>query len=229
MKKTYLIVSILIILFLIAGGAYFFRDEINISLPWNADKLSNAEQIFSIKEPDNFDEFRRNRLQEKINQAKQLYTEKPNDTWTWITIGNMYEYAKDYDRAILAYKKGASLNAGEYISRLNLAYIYENQKKDFVSAERYYKEVLSLISTNPDSYINLAKLYNLKMQKKDLAEKIYLDGLIKTNNNPDLLIEVINFYRNNNNLENASKYAKILVKNFPDDARYQTDFADLLK
>lgn len=230
MKKSYKFVVIVVVVLALAGvGIFLFKDKIQNKLSFLGDKLSNAEQIFAVKAPDNFDEFRTSRLQEKIDQARQLYVEKPNDTWTWIVIGNMYEYAKDYDRAILAYKKTISINAGEYISRLNLAYIYENQKKDYSAAEKYYQEVLNLTPTNPESYLNLAKLYDLKIKSKELAEKMYLDGLVKTGNNPDLLVELVNFYQKYNDKENAVKYAKILLQNFPNDERYKDDFADLIK
>lgn len=230
MKKIYKIILVVVaVLALLAGGLFFYKDKLKIGLPIFGDNLDTSEKIFAITAPDNFDDFRKGRLQEKIDQAKLLYAEKPNDTWTWIVIGNMYEYAKDYDRAIIAYKKTVSINDSEYISRLNLAYIYENQKQDYSTAEKYYKEVLELTPTNPENYLNLAKLYDLKIQAKDLAETIYLDGLKKTGNNPDLLVAMINFYQKYNDQENAIKYAKVLLQNFPDDERYKNDFGSLIK
>ena len=89
----------------------------------------------------------------------------------------MYEFAHDYDRAIGAYEKGANLNSAEYISRMNLAYLYENQKKDYVKAEEYYKKVIELNGTNPEQYINLARLYEFKTSQPAEAEKVYLNGL----------------------------------------------------
>lgn len=191
--------------------------------------LDNQEQIFNVKAPADFDLARLEKLEEKITSAKNLYNTKKDETWTWITIGNMYEFAHDYDRAIGAYEKAASMNDAEYISRMNLAYLFENQKKDYAKAEEYYKKVVELNGGNPDQYINLARLYEFKMNKSDEAEKIYTTGLEKTSNNPDLLVATIRFYQRQNNAEKISEYAGLLLKLFPDNEAYKSDFSALVK
>lgn len=191
--------------------------------------LDNPDEVFTITIPDTFDDARKERLGEKINESRQLYTTKKNDTWTWITIGSMYEFVHEYDRALAAYERAASLNPGEYISRTNIAYIYENNKIDYAKAEEYYKKVLEISPNNPDSYVNLARLYEFKMSKPEEAEKIYLAGLAKTNNYSDVLVMTIRFYQNQNNTAKVSEYSKLLLKLYPDNEAYKRDFGDFAK
>lgn len=191
--------------------------------------LENPDQLFNVIAPDDFDANRLERLGEKIAAAKTLYADKPGDTWTWITIGNMYEFVHDYDRAIGAYEKAANLNEAEYISRMNLAYIYQNQKKDYVKAEGYYKKVVELNSANPENYLNLAQLYEFKMNQPDEAEKVYLAGLEKVRGSSDLLVAIISFYQRADNMEKAAEYARQLLKLYPDNELYKKDFGALAK
>lgn len=191
--------------------------------------FDNPDAVFNIQTPADFDSARLEKLEGKIVNAKNLYNTKKDETWTWITIGNMYEFAHDYDRAIGAYEKAVSMNDAEYISRMNLAYLFENQKKDYVKAEEYYKKVVELNGGNPDQYVNLARLYEFKMNKQDEAGKIYATGLEKTGNNPDLLVAVIRFYQRQNNAEKISEYAGLLLKLYSDNEAYKSDFRALVK
>lgn len=225
MKKKIILALAAAILLIVVYLVYWQASKSGKSTEFNWD---NPDWVFNIKIPDNFDAAHLERLGEKIIASKQLYTEKKNETWTWITIGNMYEFARDYDRAIGAYQRVAALNESEYISRMNLAYIYENQKNDYVKAEEYYKKVMELSDTNPGHYINLARLYELKMNKLDEAEKVYTTGLEKTNNNSDLLIAAIYFYQRTNNAEKVAEYSSKLLKLYPDNANYKSDFGSLV-
>jgi tetratricopeptide (TPR) repeat protein len=191
--------------------------------------LDNPDEIFTITIPDNFDDARKERLSEKISQSRVLYDTKKDDTWTWITIGSMYEFVHDYDRALAAYERAASLNPGEFISRTDIAYIYENNKINYPKAEEYYKKVLEISPNNPDSYINLARLYEFKMNKPEEAEKIYLAGLEKTNNYSDLLVMTIRFYQNRANAGKVSEYSKLLLMLYPDNPVYIQDFGAFVK
>ncbi len=225
MNKKFLLV-VFIILILTVVGVYFFRKT---TAGRNKINLDDPNQVFNITAPSDFDEYKKQRLEEKITAAKDLYAAKKDDTWTWIVIGNMYEFARDFDRAILAYEKTASLNQSEYISITNLAYIYENEKNDYAKAEEYYKKVVELNGANPIQHINLARLYEFKMNKLDEAEKVYMNGLEMTNNNPDLLVAAIRFYQRADNAEKISEYVGKLLQLYPDNPTYQQDFASLLK
>lgn len=240
MARKNILYSLLVVVLVIAGTAYWQVNKRDVAIlegikidssktTQKAIDWDNMDQVFSIKAPDDFDAAKLGRLEEKITNAKNLYQIKKSETWTWVTIGNMYEFVRDYDRAIGAYEKVATINNLEYISQMNLAYIYENQKKDYTKAEGYYKKVIELNGTNPEQYINLARLYEFKMNRNDEAEKVYLDGLNKTSNNPDLFVPLIRFYERNKNTEKMNEYAEKLLKLYPDNEAYKNDFGALIK
>ena len=236
LSKKNILIFLVIVLLLVVSGVYYRSKQKGISIaelmnPKIEESVNwdNPDEVFNIKAPDDFDAAHLERLEEKITSAKDLYEKQKNDTWTWIVIGNMYEFAHDYDRAIGAYKKVTALNESEYISRMNLAYIYENQKKDFTLAEQYYKKVLDLTAGNPTSYINLARLYEFKLERVTDAEKVYLDGLTAVGDNPDLIVALIRFYQRQNMNDKAVEQAKKLLALYPDNEAYQNDFGELVK
>lgn len=235
-KKQFIILFFAVLL--IVGGWYWWAEKQGVSMREavrmmvggeRAFNVDDPAELFNVPVPEHFNDTQKERLGDKINLSTTLYDTKKDDTWTWITIGNMYEFAEDYDRAISAYEHAASLNPGEYISRINLGYIYENNKIDYKKAEEYYTEVLEINSANPDSYVNLARLYEFKMNNPEEAEKIYLRGLEKTNNYPDLLVMIIRFYQNQNNTAKVAEYSKLLLELHPDNEVYQRDFGEFVK
>lgn len=223
-RKNILILAVVILLAVFGVVFWKVNKKAVEKFDWD-----NSDMVFNIQTPADFDSARLEKLEGKIVNAKNLYNTKKDETWTWITIGNMYEFAHDYDRAIGAYEKAASMNDAEYISRMNLAYLFENQKNDYVKAEEYYKKVVELNAGNPEQYVNLARLYEFKMDKQNEAEKIYMTGLEKTGNNPDLLVAVIRFYQRQNNAEKISEYADLLLKLYPDNEAYKSDFGTAVK
>lgn len=227
-KKNIYIVVVVVVFLLIGGWWYLWRWPFNLGQNQSWD-INNSEQIFSLKAPDDFDTFKLERLEEKKTLAKDLYDRNKQDTWTWINIGNMYEFARDYDRAIWAYQYVISLNKFEYISRTNLAYIYENIKNDYVIARKYYMEVTELNYTNPDSYFNLANLYEFRMKNIVEAENVYIKGLRNTNNYSDLLVAAIRFYERQNNSVKLAENAKLLLELYPDNEVYKQDFSRYVK
>lgn len=237
MKKKFILVLVAVNLLIIAGLVYWqvgknqgsILGMFKIGQKTTTINWDNPDEVFNIRIPDDFDANKSERLGEKIIAAKDLYATKKDETWTWIVIGNMYQFALDFDRAIGAYEKSTSLNEGEYISRTNLAYIYENEKKDYAKAEEYYKKVVELNGANPFQHINLARLYEFKMNKTEDAEKVYLAGLEITSNNPDLLVAVIRFYQRANKADKVAEYAGQLLKLYPDNELYKNDFGSLVE
>lgn len=227
MKKIF-IISALVIVLAAAGAAgflYFRKDKQTVSEDW----WKNEEAVFTVSAPADFDGFRLGRLEAKKEEARELYRKDINDTWTWLVIGNLYEYAHEYDRAVMAYEHVLSLRENEIMALSNLGALYEYNLKDFVKAETFYKRAVSLSQSTPALYLNLASLYMNKMNLPAEAEKTYLSGLENTGKNPDILVALINFYKRNKQTAEAAKYAEILLERFPDDETYRRDFGDLVK
>ena len=78
MKKTFFV---LLIIILVGVGVYFFvikdrADSDALTVNWD-----NPEEVFNIDIPANFDEFKKERLEEKIAQARELYDERFCRMW----------------------------------------------------------------------------------------------------------------------------------------------------
>jgi len=229
MKKN--IVILIIIAILIGLGGYFLFQNVYKRSMVDSDNIidwDNTEEIFNIDIPSDFDDTKMERLEEKIATAKQALDTDRENTWTWIVVGNMYEFVQDYDRAIAAYEQALSLQEMEVISLSNLAYIYEKYKPDFDKAEYYYKRLLESNPNIPVNYLNFAQFYDFRINDKQKAEQTYLDGLDNTENNPDVLVAIIRFYERENRLDEAKKYANLLLELYPDEPQYEVDFGYLI-
>jgi len=146
MKKTIKIFLFFSLFILVIMSIYFvfIKKENNI--------LNNSESIFSITIPEDFDEYKIERLENKIVEARKAYEENKDDNWTWIMIGDIYKFVKDYDRAILAYEKSLELQPKDIVSTLNLATIYEKYSIDYDKAEKYYNNAIQILPQSPDVY-----------------------------------------------------------------------------
>ena len=218
MKKTIKIFLFFSLFILVIMSIYFvfIKKENNI--------LNNSESIFSITIPEDFDEYKIERLENKIVEARKAYEENKDDNWTWIMIGDIYKFVKDYDRAILAYEKSLELQPKDIVSTLNLATIYEKYSIDYDKAEKYYNNAIQILPQSPDVYKRLAKFYWLKMNRIDDAEIIFLEGLDKTNNHSDSLTEIISFYKKTDQLEKERLYIDKLLELYPDNELFQQEY-----
>lgn len=157
--------------------------------------FDDPKQLFNVATPADFDDYKKERLTEKLKEAKELYEKDKNDNWTWVTLGSVYEYARDYDRAILVYEKAIELNKDAFTAVLCLADIYERQRKDYSQAEKYYKMALEIDPTKPYIYINLAKMYEFRSKQVDKAEGVYLQGLTNLPDDNELTVNLAEFYQ----------------------------------
>lgn len=225
MSKKYILIFLIIIL-VVAGGVYLWGQQRSTGggINWN-----DPATVFNVEAPASFNDYQKDRLAEKITEAKTLYETKKDDTWTWIVIANMYKFVEDYDRAIGAYEKVLSIQPMEVISIGNLAHIYEKYKPDYEKAEYYYQRLLEISSSVPGYHIDYAKFCDNKLGNQDKAEAAYLDGLQKTDNNPDMLVATIRFYQNRNNTEKISEYSKLLLKLYTDNEVYKQEFGEFAK
>ncbi len=227
-KKNKIIIFSAVFLFILAigiiGGYFIFFKKSEPTLDYNNEIL-----VFTVNKQGDFDQDRLNRLEEKRLQALELYRKDKNDNWTWITIGNYYEYGRDYEKAVLAYKRVLELNSGDIMALSNLAHIYEKQFADYETAKSYYEQLIVSVSSVYEYYIDLANLYEYRMKKPTKAAEIYLEGLKNIPNHPNLLIGLIRYYVRQNDLPEAKKYAEILFKEYPNNELYKRDFGKLLE
>lgn len=223
-KRNILILGVLVLLAVIAVWLLIVKKNES-----NDVGLDNPEQLFNVTAPADFNDSKKERLAEKLAEAKTLYEKNKDDNWTWVVFGNMYEFVREYDRAIPAYKKAIELNPNTITAVLSLADIYERQKKDYALAEEYYKRAIEIDNTKPDIYVSLARLYELKLNQPDKSEEVYLQGLKDLENNPDIMVNLILLYQTKNDTAKAAEYAKKLLALYPDNPAFQKDFGSLVK
>ena len=191
--------------------------------------FNNKDQIFMVEVPDNFSQDQRDRLSMKMEEAKKAYDENIGDNWTWVIIGNMYMYAEDYNRSILAFQRASEIEPKDITAILNLANLYEDHINDYQKAEIYYSKAVTLFPDHADLYDRLAKLYWLKIGKPKDAEMIYLQGLDKVDDRATIILDLINFYSKTNQLDQQKIYIKKLLDTYPDNETYKRDFGNLIK
>lgn len=226
-QKIYLITAFIILVILLAGG-WFFGDNIIKKKPVT-DNWNDINYIFNIEIPADFDQYKIERLNEKISEAKKAFVEKPGDNWTWVMIGNMYEFVRDYERALVAYHKSLAIVPNDISATLNIATISEEQFKNYTEAEKYYSQAIAIFPQMPDLYDRLALLYWRKMNRPEDAETTYLQSLDQSGGHLDALLDLINFYEKTNQTEKMLPYVKKLLDAYPDNEAYQRDFGHLIK
>lgn len=228
MLKKRVKIYLLFVLFLLIVGAIFMWWQQSQSKQEVAD-WDNPDYVFDIAIPDDFDEYKIARLQKKIDAARTAYTEKKEDNYTWDIIGNMYEFVRDYERALVAYHKSFDKEPNDVIAILNIATIHEEYIIDYEESEKYYSEVITIFPQMPDGYNRLALLYWRKMDRIEDAETTYIQGIEQTSGHPDMYKKIIIFY---NRLEEQAKlklYVQKYLELYPDDVAMRQDWSYLLE
>jgi tetratricopeptide (TPR) repeat protein len=225
-RKIYLGLLLLVVLIIAAVYVFWLNKKGSFLVGANWD---NPDYVFKVNIPADFDDYKKGRLQEKIEEARKAYDEAKDKNYTWDIIGNMYLYAKDYDRALLAFQKALATEPGDITAVLNLGTIYEDYKPDYQEAEKYYTQAITIFPNLPDLYSRLGKLYWLKMNKLEDAETIYLQGLEKTSQQADSFLNLLDFYAKTGQVAKQKVYAAKFLELYPDNAVYQKAFGDLVK
>ena len=227
LKNRIKIYLLLVFILLIAGAIFVWWRQSQLNqkqVDWD-----NPDYVFDIKIPSDFDQTKIDRLQAKITEARKVYAEKKDDNYTWDIIGNMYEFAKDYERALLAYKKSFEKQPKDIIAILNIATIYEEYIIDYQEAEKYYSQAIAIFPQMPDVYQRLANLYWHKMDKLQEAETTYIQGIEQTAGKPELMVSLINFYGQTGQIDKQKASAQKLLELYPDNELYKRDFGSLIE
>jgi tetratricopeptide (TPR) repeat protein len=225
MKKKLVYSGILVIILLVIFAWFYFKNNSNIgNVDW-----TNSEVVFNIAIPEDFEAHQIERLQEKIATAKKAYTEEPDDNYTWVIVADAYKFARDYERAILAYEKSLVMQPDDVISVINLGTIYEKYQIDYNKAEEYYSRAISIFPQMPDLYDRLAKLYWQRMDRIEDAETIYLQGLEATDQNSEVYKKLIVFYEIFEERVKLKFYVQEYLELYPEDTTVKQEWGYLLE
>lgn len=204
-------------------AGYFFLPDKGPKTDWD-----NPDQVFHVEIPEDFNEAKIERVNDKIAAAKELYDKRDEDVWAWLSLGDLYDFVDDYERAIYVYEKAMEVSPYNIVSALNLASIYDDELEDYEKAEKYYKKAIEIHTNNPELYDRLARFYYQKKGDYGLAEKTYVEGLQAVGEHPDILVDIILFYEKVEKEEPQKLYAKRLLELYPDNPAYQQDFGHLV-
>ncbi len=150
----------------------------------------------------------------------------PKD-YIYYNLGHAYKGLKDYDEAIVCYKKAGELDLEEkYYAPYYIGELYYSDKEDYAKAITFFKEALSI---KPDHENTLTYLYLIYEDKKDYDEAIACalkileikpDGVYAVDN----VLSIIKKYIENNALDKAyESYQKFQKENIDSE-----DYPDII-
>lgn len=224
-KKTIFIGLGILILLLFSAGFWWFKNK-NQEPDWN-----NPDYVFDVGIPADFDEYKIERLNEKIAQARQAYQDNPEDNYTWVIIGDMYQFARDYNKALLVYYKAHAIQPLDVSAILNIAVINEDylDPPNYQEAEKFYAKGIAIFPQILDPYNRLAELYWHKMNRLEDAETIYLQAVDATGQSADAFIRLISFYKRTDQIDKQKIYTANFLELYPNNEQYQKDWGYILE
>ena len=106
---------------------------------------------------------------------QELVEAYPNDERAMTDLGNFYFSQREYDKAIVYYKRASQLNPKFSLPYNQMGYIYRYQK-NYQAAEESFKKYIKLIPDDPNPYDSYAELL-LKMGEYELSIENYEKAL----------------------------------------------------
>ena len=150
-----------------------------------------------------------------IKHFKQaLKTYPRTDIYLFNSLGTVYlNYYKDYDTALLYFKKSIKANPKNYMAYANLAYSYQ-MLNDYKKAIKYYKKAIDLNPEFIDAISQLAGLYN-KSGEFDMAVNLNKRIMKIDSNSCTPYINTGNYYFMKNDTVTALSYWEKAVVKYP--------------
>ncbi len=155
----------------------------------------------------------------------------------YFMLSSIYMRQKEYDKCIKATNKYLtileSINANSsgvlqvpynninnaWHAHTRLAIVCFEQNKDSDGIKKL-KEIVSMVDDENDPYLSIGK-YFIEQNNITLAEKILLIGLKEYPQSKRILYYISELYENNNIIDKALKYFKILLDIYPDEISAQ--------
>jgi tetratricopeptide (TPR) repeat protein len=144
------------------------KDTFNISLDTYLKVIDDArtKKIHEITAINLFKAFKFGRFSDdtsKINLIKMALASDSNYVIPFKELGNVYYYRKDYERAILNYKKALTFDSTLTVLYYNLALSYD-EAGQIKNAIFFYKKYISLNPSKNNRYIQYSKLQILELE-----------------------------------------------------------------
>ena len=144
-----------------------------------------------------------------LKEAKELLSSYPNSIFLFNIIGAVSHQLKDFDTAILSYKKAIAIKPDFADAYNNIGNVLRD-KGQFEEAEKAYKKALSINPKYIDAYINMGNVLHDKGNLCDAVE-IYEKAISIAPNNAEAHYNVGNALRSLGQLEKAiTSYKKAI-------------------
>ena len=219
-KKVIVIGFVVIILLIVICSVCLLKDsevkapETNKIINNNFQKSTDTD--FSKVDP-NISEEVLNKLKEEYNSAQKKLKEDQFDYDANITKASILYRIKEYDKAVIIYKKLGELKPDDYTSFKSLGDVYYAQKKH-KEAEQAYLVAIKNNPYNPSPYLQLAEVYKYYFtDDENKIKKFYEDGIAKLGVNRFSLIQsYADYLEHIGEDKNAIEQWKIVSEEFPD-------------
>lgn len=220
-NKLVLLVALVV---LVAAGLYWKGEEPSMEA-WQT-HLVNQDIDAAVADVD-FSSFDQERIRLKMNDARARLTDAPEDSWTWVVVGNLFSFVEEHEKALFAYER--ALEFEQSISAaLNIATLQRKEFQDYEKAEEYYRMALTFDKEYFQAYLDLAQMFEFNMDRADKVLPILDEGLTVLPQHPDLLIAKIAFHKRQGNIEEMKELIRELFEAYPSNETYRNQFESLL-
>lgn len=213
-----------ILIILIAGGIIGGN---KIPKLWESESVEFNE-IKLIELMKDRPEGQREIFRQKINYAKDLLKENPEDPASFEIMGFLHDTLGDKETAKKYYKKVLSLDSKSVPALNNLANIYSEEKR-FGDAEELYLKITEAEPSSIEAWRDLHDLYRYSYKgKEEKADDILLLGLEKNPGDPQILAMLATYFQDIGDKEKAIQYYEQLLIVMPENGPARNELDKLM-
>ena len=229
-KKIAIIGFIILILVAVIFSVYYFKNEVKV--PEEIEIINSEFQKSTDTDFSNVDlnmpEEVLNRLKENYNNAQEKLKEDQYDHEANIIKANVLYQIKEYEKAIIIYKKLGELNPSDYLSFKSLGDVYYAQK-EYEKSEEAYLTAIKNNPYNPNVYSQVSELYRYHLtDNEDKAKKFYEEGIEKLGSNRFNLIQsYADYLEDIEEYQNSIEQWKIVSEEFSDNQAIKDKIKEL--
>jgi len=208
MKKSYLILIVVIILLAVIGYYGFTKYQ-----------ESSQPDYFELNfVNENLEQWQIDKYTQEFEEIKVALQENEDYLNNWLSLGRIKKQVGDYKGAEEAWIKAGQVRPSNSTSFNNLADLYANFTKEYDKAEAAWLQAIENSigeDINRTFYRSLFYFYRDNLKDLEKAENILLEG-ITINPKSDLLTLAGMFYKDQGDNQKAIKYFEEYLKYNPD-------------
>lgn len=178
--------------------------------------IKAPELVREISLPDFYTEEAEKIMMAKIESAVADIEDGAN-LGEWLTLANLRSNIEDYGGAEEIYIYLNKVFPTNSISFVNLGNLYHLYIKDYLKAEENLKKA---VENSPSNLHNIRSLYELYLysykQDTDLAKNTLITALELDPKNIDIMVLLADYYRDNEDGENAKSYYRQAINEAKD-------------